>query len=212
MKTLITLTLIFVQSTLLAQHFNSIQVVPANPTTNDTILVIADMWFSSGTCDQAMQSVNVNGNSIYCSTIHCTGMLTVICYDVDTFKINPLPVGNYTTYLQVDAGGLPAPCTPGIVPGDSDSISFIVTPLTGVAEMEDAQFFTSQLNGNTLTLNFTDASKIATISLSDVSGRIIEERETAATVMKFLLPQSSGIYIIKAEDKKGKSQVLKIVK
>jgi hypothetical protein len=34
----------------------------------------------------------------------------------------------------VDAGQGPAPCTPGIVAGESDSISFEVSPVSGIVE------------------------------------------------------------------------------
>ncbi len=114
------------------QWINNITFTPANPTPQDTIVFLADLSFPSGSCDQHSKLVNIFGNTVDAYAIHCLGALTFICGYTDTFKVNPLPTGNYTFRLHVDNGGLPSPCTPGIVPGPTDSISFIVTPVTGI--------------------------------------------------------------------------------
>ena len=113
---------------------NSISVQPANPTSADTVRMLVECSFPSGACDPYLVNSSAIGNDIYGSALHCLGMLAVICNYTDTFTINPLASGNYKFHMQLDAGGGPAPCTPGIVPGPVDSISFIVTPSSGVID------------------------------------------------------------------------------
>jgi hypothetical protein len=105
---------------------------PANPTNEDTIYVYADFAFPSGDCEQDFQSHQLNGTTIQAASHYCLGMLTVICYATDTFKIDPLPAGNYDFVLTLTSGGGPVPCTPGIAVDDIDTLSFTVTDIAGV--------------------------------------------------------------------------------
>ncbi len=120
-----------------AQWINSLTVKPANPNINDTIYILADCSFPSGSCDQHFQVMSVNQNTIYASSVHCLGMLTFICDATDTFAIAPLPAGNYNFVYHVDYGALPAPCNPGINPGPTDSVSFTVTSTSGLPLPEE---------------------------------------------------------------------------
>lgn len=118
-----------------AQFIQQISVIPPNPTSNDPVSVVVEAGFSSGTCEEHTQLGGfVNPNRYEASTLHCVGMLSYICYDADTFNLGLIPAGNYMFLVTVDAGGYPAPCTPGIVPGPMDSLSFTVTSATGVPE------------------------------------------------------------------------------
>ena len=117
-----------------SQFIQSLTVLPTNPTTTDNISILADCMFPSASCDEHTQTLSINGNAIYASALHCMGLLTVICNHVDTFDLGQLPAGIYTFYFQVDAGYLPSPCTPGIVPGPNDSVTFVVSPAVGVPE------------------------------------------------------------------------------
>lgn len=194
-----------------AQQINTIQVIPANPTTLDTISLIVDMWFTSGSCDQHMQQIFISGNSIYCSTLHCTGMLTVICGDVDTFKINPLPSGNYTSYIQVDQGGLPAPCTPGIVAGDSDSVTFVVTPVTGISNYVKEDFFSVKVNENDINMIFKNPDEVRLITLTDITGRLLFSSTTVSDNMRIIKPTSRGAYLLNVVLKEGTITSRKII-
>lgn len=194
-----------------AQHIISMQVFPANPTTLDTVSVIVDMWFSSGTCDQHTQQSFVSGNSIYCSTLHCTGMLAVICNDMDTFKINPLPAGNYTYYIQVDQGGLPAPCTPGIVAGDSDSITFVVTPVTGVKNSVNEDSFSVKVNENDINIVFKNPDEVQLVTLTDITGKLLFSETTVPDNMRIIKPISKGVFMLNVVLKDGMVTSRKII-
>jgi hypothetical protein len=133
--TAITICCLLIPASLNAQWINSITIQPLSPTTNDTITVLADCSFPSGGCSDHTKYSSIVGTDILAGALHCLGPLSVICNFTDTFKIDPLPAGNYTFHLQIDAGFGPSPCSPGIVPGPTDFISFVVSPFTGVNEI-----------------------------------------------------------------------------
>jgi hypothetical protein len=130
-----------------AQTINSLTVVPANPLPTDTIYVYADCIFPYTGCSDKTQYISANGNTFSAWAMHCMGMLTALCNETDTFKINPLPTGTYTFIFQVDAGQGQTPCTPGIVPGPVDSVIFHVGTSTGIQQHANGIPALQLLNG-----------------------------------------------------------------
>ena len=112
----------------------SLTISPTYPTNTDTVSVYAELAFTSSSCPLDMKSYSISGNNIVASTQHCLGMLSAICYNTDTFKINPLSTGTYTFDLTLSSGFGGPPCTAGIVPNDYDTITFYVSPSTSVEE------------------------------------------------------------------------------
>lgn len=138
----------------------------------DTLTFSVDLAFPSGTCDQHFKGYNLNGNKIEAYAIHCLGMLTYICYHTDTFKINPLPAGSYSFHFQLDAGMLPSPCSPGIIPAQFDSITFVVSPVNGLnAAAEDRVHLA--LQGNELIVRTGQPEQKCMIALYDLNGKMI---------------------------------------
>jgi hypothetical protein len=127
--------LVFLSLTTKAQVIQSLTVLPVNPTPTDTITILAECMFPSGGCELFVLNVGTTGQDIYASALHCLGPLTVICNYTDTIILNPLPAGAYTFHFQLDAGFGPEPCTPGIVPGPTDTITFVVSPTVDVPEV-----------------------------------------------------------------------------
>ncbi|MEO8148028.1 MAG: T9SS type A sorting domain-containing protein [Bacteroidia bacterium] len=123
-----------------AQWINSLTISPANPTTNDSIFIYADCSFPSGSCDEHSQTLYISPGYIYGQATHCLGMLTFICSTSDTFKIIPLPAGTYSFLFNVNAESLPSPCTPGINPGPTDSLTFTVTDASGIPVVDGSHF------------------------------------------------------------------------
>ena len=115
---------------------------PVNPTSTDTIYIYANLQFPYGACILDQQSHTINGNDVQADAHHCVGALTTICNNIDTFKINPLPAGNYTFHLNLTSGAAPAPCTPGIVPDHDSTFSFTVEPSgpAGLNKSSKSQF------------------------------------------------------------------------
>lgn len=118
---------LFAQSTILGFY-----TLPASPTTNDVVKVVASLSFTSGGCELSDQGHTTNASRTEAYALHCLGMLTVICPNTDTFLLGTLPAGDHTFVLSLSSGGGPAPCTPGIVIDDTDSITFTVDPGVGI--------------------------------------------------------------------------------
>ena len=114
----------------------SLTVSPAYPSETDTVYIYAALSFSYSSCPLDLKSYSISGNNIIASTQHCIGLLAAICYNTDTFKINPLAAGTYSFSLTLSSGfgSSGPPCTPGIVPDDYDTITFNVSTSVGVEE------------------------------------------------------------------------------
>lgn len=176
MKALITFSLLLFSLSMQAQTIMQLYTVPVNPTTNDQVMVVAEMMFPSASCDEKFLAVtNMGGNRFDAGAMHCVGMLSVICNDNDTFLLGQLTAGTYRFFLQEDMGILPAPCSPGIVPGPVDSIDFTVTLATGIDEIGD--------NG----INIFPNPVVNTVTLSD----IVPERDL---VLKLFSLNGQEIY------------------
>jgi hypothetical protein len=113
---------------------SSLIVAPANPNNTDTVYIYAELLFTSSGCPLDFKSFNILGNNILASTQHCIGIAAAICNTTDTFKLNPLLAGTYLFDLTLSSGGGGPPCTAGIVPDDSDLISFSVVNSVGIEE------------------------------------------------------------------------------
>jgi len=183
-----------------AQWINSVTMFPAAPTELDTIYFYANVDFPSGPCDDKTMYSGVTSPYLYGGALHCLGPLAFICNDNDTFKFDPLPAGNYTFIYQVDAGGGPSPCTPGIVPGPNDSINFTVFPVVNLDEINsDSKFqlFPNPANDFTvLIIRNSISDKNLKIKILQFNGKLVQE----VTIKKNMRIDTSGfengIYLI----------------
>jgi len=118
----------------------SLTVFPTYPTETDTVYIYASLSFASSSCPLDVKSHSILGNNIVASTQHCLGMLTAICYNTDTFKINPLSTGTYTFDLTLSSGFGGPPCTSGIIPDDYDTITFNISTSVQQTYVPDDNF------------------------------------------------------------------------
>ncbi len=189
-------------ATLSAQWINSIQYQPSNPTASDTVTFYVALSFPSGTCDQHTQGININGNKIEAFALHCLGMLTYICNHTDTFKVNPLPAGLYSFHFQLDAGMLPSPCTPGIISGPSDSITFVVSPVTGINQVNE-ELISVFVKGNDLIIE-SHQKKNSRIFIYDLNGKLIRTNEITNDFLRIniaLLSKGKYLYSVTSGNK-----------
>lgn len=197
-----------------SQQILSLHIHPTNPTTADVIHMYADVSFQSGGCDDKMQNLGITGNNIYGYALHCLGIATFICNTTDTFVINPLPAGNYSFILGLDAGGAPSPCTPGIVAGPTDTLHFTVTSPTSISKISSAL--------PEIYLNASTNMLIVDLKNADYSGRdiqlfnILGDKMISQKILesKFNIDVNSipdGIYVVKINDAKNPftSRILK---
>ncbi len=163
-------------------QFNNIlglTVSPANPTTNDTITIYADLSFPSSGCDLDQATIYQNGNDFMATSHHCVGMALAICNIQDTFKINPLSAGTYNFLLTLTSGSGPMPCTPGIVPDDADTLTFEVVQFNGIPSNELENHINLYPNpaSDQFRIEFSNAltaEKQKTVQLFSNDGRLIK--------------------------------------
>ncbi|HLP10699.1 MAG TPA: T9SS type A sorting domain-containing protein [Flavobacteriales bacterium] len=133
-----------------AQSISSIVLSPPAPNANDTLKFYVYLDFPYMGCAGTAYG-SITGNDINASALHCMGMLTAICSDVDTIIIPPQPAGNYHFYFTLSSGYGGPPCSPGIVPDDSDTLDFSITTVMGMHEVSknnSLEVFPNPSNGN----------------------------------------------------------------
>jgi Secretion system C-terminal sorting domain len=113
---------------------------PSILTTNTPVQLIADVDFPFGGCSDKTLNLCPVGNTFSGDALHCLGAATFICNDKDTFNLGLLPAGTYRFYYRVDIGMGPSPCTPGIVVGPTDSLTFVVNLASSVDEVDNITF------------------------------------------------------------------------
>lgn len=109
-----------------AQGIGSVSIYPANPTPEDSVKVIAGVLLPSGSCWLENHYSNIYQDTLIdvWGTFN-SGMLTVICYDTDTFSLGRLEAGTYYCTYYMKYVGLPLFL-------DSASQSFTVSPVSAV--------------------------------------------------------------------------------
>ncbi|MCS6916989.1 MAG: hypothetical protein NZM08_04830 [Chitinophagales bacterium] len=132
MNRLIALGLFLLAAPASAQWINSIWTQPPGPTVNDFITVYVNSTFPTASCNEHSKSHSVVGNIIEAKSLHCLGMLTVLCDYTDTFAIGQLPAGSYLFNYWLLHGPLPFPCQPDNNSGVVGSMTFTVSTATGL--------------------------------------------------------------------------------
>lgn len=193
-----------------------IQQIWTNPsvlTTNTPVQIIAEVDFPSGGCDDKTLNLMQVGSSISANAIHCLGSALFICNDKDTFNVGLLPAGTYTFFYQVDIGGAPAPCTPGITPGPSDSMTFVVNLASG---MEDDPQFAFDLfpnpASNTLYIQLKEDKNGSYKILNNLGAIVFESIVDGSTIEVDVSDFANGLYTFIYEDVQNNTSVKKFTK
>lgn len=191
---------LFITGSARSQFIQNLRVEPPQPVAGDTVRVLADVLFQSGDCVEKSLFLNQTGSFRYEATaLHCLGLLTVICYDTDTFALGSLPAGAYRFVYEVNAGFGPSPCTPGIIPGSADSIDFTVSPATGSTELQgtpESFVFPNPTSGN-VWVSGLQAGESTYFSLTGLSGNAIFVRgECMFNEPIDLEALPSGVYLL----------------
>ena len=215
MKKISLLFLFFIAARMSAQQIDSMTVVPAAPTTADTVKVYVYLQFPSSGC-AAPAVFAMNGNTINASALHCMGMASTICYDVDTLVFPPpMTPGNYTVHFSLDAGyGPPGNCSPGFLPYDHDTAYFTVSSTTGIAYQEASPLISVYPNPATSVLHFANLPGEAELQLINPAGELLLAQIVGNTTEIDLSQLPTGMYFWKIVSEKellsaGKLQVVR---
>ena len=102
----------------------SLEIIPTNPTTNDTVIIISKTINGTSPCWHTGLTVNVLNDTIYMSALNSGFGVLMTCYSLDTMTIGLLNSGTYELIYS-----LLASYTATIM--DIDTISFSVQQATG---------------------------------------------------------------------------------
>jgi len=215
MKRLILFFTLLLSSICTSQVIDSIRISPQQPSTEDTITILVYSTFNSGGCE-GTTSQSVINNEIYSNSIHCVGMLTVICHDIDTFKINPLPEGNYHFYHTLSSGSGPIPCSPGIVADDHDTLTFTVESKLGLDPIKNdfIRIYPNPVTQKCMLSFDAKHTSFQSIHVRDISHRKVVEQEilNSKQIELDLSTLTKGIYFCEIIGDKNVSEVIKIMK
>jgi len=178
----------------------NIAVYPVNPTPDDSIQLIVNSSFTSGDCPLDYKSHSITEHTIMAISHHCLGMAAYICDAIDTFEIGKLAAGTYKFDLTLTSGGLPIPCTPGIVIDDQDSLNFTVSQAQAIDEFSRLGLkFENPINEK-IRFNKPLPAKVYIYSSSGQRVKMIEKGETESDLSEL----KSGLYIMRLKGAKRK--------
>lgn len=185
-------------------NFDSVKIVPANPTDQDTIRFIGFETFPSGGCDLDNFNISVIGSNVEIDLAHCLGMLTVICKDTDSISFGPIPIGTYILTCRLSIGGSP-PCD-SQAPIDTSQISFTVLGSNKVDDpflnQTGIRIYYDSYNEEIRT-EFSGKSGWFELKLSDLTGSVIRKEILRRNNNAASLVIPKGIYIWDGLDEFG---------
>ena len=178
-----------------AQSINSINISPQNPTEQDSVFIMVSCTFSGSSCDSSLDYLSVSNYIIYASTTHCMGMLPTTCDATDTFVVSGLPAGSYTFIFNVNQGYLPS-CTPGIVPGPTDSLIFNVSASTDMPKIAGDNDLLIYPNISTGMIFLKSSAKFfdAEFLVYSINGNEVFKIKTAGQNTRIDLDLEPGLY------------------
>ena len=179
------LATIFTANTFAQGQIQSFVVSPASPTTADDVKIYATVMFTSSGCAVANQGSGTAGSVSTGYALHCLGMLSSICYSIDTFDLGFLPVGPHVFKFTLSSGMGGPPCSPGFAPDDNDSVNFTVLSPTGISSIANNRLVSISPNPmHTSSIIKIDAVlklKDAQLKIVDVQGKTIKVIEAIET-------------------------------
>ena len=178
-----------------AQTINSLNIFPQSPSEKDSIYITVNSTFSSSSCDTSSNYFSLNNNTISASSIHCLGMASALCDATDTFLIGGLTAGSYMFIVNVNQGFLPS-CTPGIVPGPTDTLNFNVSTATRVfnAKSEADFLIYPNISNGTINLKFSENFFDTKFVIYSTSGNVVYSAKVHDNDTKISLELKPGLY------------------
>ncbi len=177
----------------------SLTIIPANPTTHDSVKVISQTMFPSGGCQLSWSSLSISGGTIDVYAQHTLGMLTYICNSTDTLTLGKLESGNYKLRYHLS-------CMPYPPNSDLDSVYFTVQTYTGLETKNPQLQFTIYPNPaqNIVKIQLPDNTSDAEIVVVDMQGK--EQSRLSSNLGQAEVEMSNfakGVYFIRLYTEAG---------
>lgn len=174
-------------------NIQSLSIIPVNPTTNDTVKVVAQTVFPSGDCQLSWSSLSISGGTIDVYAQHTLGMLTYICNSTDTLSLGKLESGNYKLRYHLS-------CMPYPPNSDLDSIYFTVQSFTGCEEINTPLPFSMYPNPtiNIVDIQWPETTNDVEIIVTDMQGREkLKLQSNGGQASIDMSRLAKGVYIIR---------------
>lgn len=215
MKKLIYILLFwFIPTTvLLAQccpYLDNFEIVPANPTSNDTIYLISDVTTPNLGAYLGYELTSYD-SLIFVQACYHWGLLTALQNFKDTINLGIKEAGTYNLQYTAYQSDSPYGCSP-IIGENSHTFSFEVTTINSVFTAYDTFDVNYHPNPVLDKVNIVSGQMIEHIALFDSQGKLVISdmvNELQHTLDMANIP--TGVYFLKVRNKNNKVHIKKLV-
>ena len=197
-----------------SQTVNQVTIIPSNPSSTDTIMVIADFSYNGNCAFGMVYSYSfLVDSTITILPTYCGYGDTSSCNSVDTFLIGPYPQGNYTVMIEFHQGSV-CPASGFDATLTSYDTSVVIDSTTGIIPVNSNQPLSISPNPflESATLLFENKeNKLVVLKIYDTMGKLSETVETSGK--EILIQRKNnppGIYFFRLE-KPGNNYTGKLV-
>lgn len=176
---------------------NSMTIIPANPTTVDTVKLIADITVGYSSCWLMGSNFSIPSPGNYMvDAYYCMGMLAALCNSTDTFTFGVLPAGTNNIYMLLrsaqNAG--PDPCTV-FSPLDTDTVQVFISISTGITNDKTGNLQIVRVNGDGFVIKGLERIQgDKDFALYSIDGKIVYDKILSEGENKINPTLSPGIY------------------
>lgn len=176
---------------------NSMTIIPASPTTVDTVKLIADVTVGYSSCWLMGSNFNfLSPGNYMVDAFYCMGMLAALCNSTDTFTLGVLPAGTNNIYMTLrsaqNAG--PDPCTV-FSPLDTDTVQVTVSVSTGIPDGEMGPLRIVRIEGDGFVIKGMERMQgNRDFALYSITGRMVFNKNLSEGENKISPTLSPGIY------------------
>lgn len=193
-----------------AQVVNQITMIPANPTSGDTISVIAN-FFYNGDCNFGLVGYfyHLQGSTIHIFPTYCGYGAPTLCTSTDTFKLETYPAGNYIIDIEFHQGSIcPFSGFDATIAQFDTTLNITTTSGFGLQNntKSNIMLFPNPTNGE-VSVDL-EKNNLKSISLYNSLGTLIDEFYSTTFSMAYL---PNGIYwtIIKTNSGQYSKKIVK---
>ena len=181
---------------------NSMAIIPSNPTTVDTVKLIADVTVGYSSCWLVGGNFSSPSPGNYMvDAYYCMGMLAALCNSTDTFTFGVLPAGTNNIYMTLRSAQNTGPdrCTV-FSPLDTDMVQVIVSVSTGILHDEKISVQIIRVGGDGFVIKGLERMQgDKDFALYSIDGKMVYDKILSEGENKINPTLSPGIYFYRLQ-------------
>lgn len=186
--------------------FDSLKIIPTNPTANDDIKLVIHATFSSGSCDLNNYNVVVQEGNITVITNFTVGDAEYICSSADTVSLGSFTAGSYELTALLTINLMEAIF-------DTETINFEVSSVTFEEELTANTSISIHPNPVLTTLKIESDLSFSILEIFEVTGKKVREINMTSSIENINVSDlKSGVYFVVLTDDNGVRHTKKMVK